>query len=301
MDIQALTTEEDWQGLSGHWDALVERSASATVFLTWEWLWHWWRSLRREGDELFVLAAWDDAAGDCRLPIGNCRLASPKSRRLVGLAPLYRSRARASHRLGTLRRIGFIGDSSGDSEYLDFAIEPGREEQVVAAFLDAIERDAAGWDLLCFHVVPASSPNLAVVRRLAAERGWLADEKSVPRLAIRLPTDWESYLRSLQPRFRSKLRSLGRRLPAEHQVAFELCRDPAELPERLESLFALHQRRWRAEGQPGTLEEYYAKFYGPAASPTPTAWLFKRFSWSNESFSLGIVSLLSLPKPVLIP
>ncbi|MBM4036594.1 MAG: GNAT family N-acetyltransferase, partial [Planctomycetes bacterium] len=241
------------------------RSSSATVFLAWEWLRPWWRHFRREDDELCILAA-----SDCGLTIADCGLANPKSEirnpksgRLVGLAPLYRSRVRASYGLGSLRRAGFIGDRSGDSEYLDFIIEPGREEEVLRAFLDRIE----GWDLAQFWLVPESSPNLAVLRRIAAERRWLAEEKRWPCLAIQLPGDWESYLATLQPRFRSKLRSLLRRLPGGtgSQVSggtgvppvavFDQCTDPAELPERLESLFALHQARWRAAGKPGSFAD----------------------------------------------
>ncbi len=249
MDIEVVSTEVAWDALEGEWDPLVERSASATVFLTWEWLRPWWRHFRREGDELAILAARDGAA-------------------LVGIAPLYRSRVRASYGLGSLRRLGFIGDHSGDSEYLDFVTEPGREEEVLRAFLGHVEADRAGWDLAQFWLLPASSPHLALLRQFAAERRWLAEEREWPCLSIRLPGDWESYLATLQPRFRSKLRSLLRRLPGGTgfqpvgegatgkmpvpPATFDMCTDPAELPERLESLFALHQQRWRAEGKPGS-------------------------------------------------
>jgi len=244
MRVQAITTESDWQRLEPDWDALVERSASATVFLTWEWLRPWWRHFARRGDELAILAARE---GDT----------------LVGLAPLYRSRVAASHRLGSLRRLGAIGDRSGDSEYLDFAIEPGREAHVLPAFLDAIERDERGWDLLHFHLMPAASPNLEPLRRFAAGRGWLVESRSVPCLAIRLPGDWEQYLATLQPRFRSKLRSLDRKFAADSGAAFEMCTDVAALPERLESLFALHQRRWRTAGKPGAFADAARRgFYG---------------------------------------
>ncbi|HPD13594.1 MAG TPA: GNAT family N-acetyltransferase [Planctomycetota bacterium] len=236
MRVRAITTEADWQRLEPEWDPLVERAASATVFLTWEWLVPWWRHFAAKGDELAILAARE---GDT----------------LVGLAPLYRSRVAAAHRLGSLRRLGVVGDRSGDSEYLDFAIAPGREADVLPAFLDAIERDERGWDLLHLHLMPAASPNLAPLRRLAAERGWLVESKSVPCLAIRLPGAWEQYLATLQPRFRSKLRSLERRFGADDAAAFEMCADAAALPERLESLFALHQRRWRAAGKPGAFAD----------------------------------------------
>jgi len=236
MHVQAITTEADWERLEPEWDALVERSGSATVFLTYEWLRAWWHNFAREGDELAILAAREGEA-------------------LVGLAPLYRSRVRASHRIGSLRRLGVIGDRSGDSDYLDFAIEPGREDEVQAAFLDAIERDPKGWDLLHFHVMPATSPNLDLLRRQAAARGWLVEQKGVPALAIRLPGTWDDYLATLRPRFRTKLRSLARKLGAAGDAAFEMCAHAAELPGRLESLFALHQRRWRAAGKPGAFAD----------------------------------------------
>jgi len=232
MDLEAITTEEAWDALEPEWDALVERSASSTIFLTWEWLRPWWRHYRRTGDELRILAAREGGA-------------------LIGLAPLYRSRVRAAYRVGSLRRLGFIGDRSGDSEYLDFILQPAREAELLRAFFDHLDADPA-WDLIELWLLPKASPNHALLRSLAAERGCLEAAKDWPCLAIELPGDWEAYLKTLQSRFRGKLRSLLRRLPAEQGATFEPCADPAELPERLESLFELHQQRWRAEGQPGS-------------------------------------------------
>jgi len=236
MDIEAVTTEEGWQALEPGWDSLVERSASATVFLTAEWLRPWWRHFRRPDETLWILAARE---GDS----------------LVGLAPLCRGRVRAAGRLGSLRRVGFIGDHSGDSEYLDFLAAPGREGDVTRAFLDHIAANAADWDLLEFLLLPKASPSYEAVRRFCAERGYLADEREWACLSIPLPGDWESYLKTLQPRFRSKLRSLERRLPAGREAAYESCADAADLPSRLESLFDLHQRRWRAAGKPGAFAD----------------------------------------------
>ncbi|MFP4058083.1 MAG: GNAT family N-acetyltransferase [Candidatus Brocadiia bacterium] len=240
MDIELITAEDAWHALEPQWDPLVERSASASVFLTLEWLRPWWRHFRGPGDELCVLAARD---GDA----------------LVGLAPLYRGRAAACG-LGSLRRVGFVGDSSGDSEYLDFVAEPGREAEVLAAFFDRLDQE--GWDLADLRLLPHGSPHLERLEGLAAERGWLAARDDVPCSSAPLPGDWESYLKGLQSRFRSKLRSLLRRLPAEHGAVFERCTEEAELGARLESLFELHQRRWRGEGKPGAFaSEARRRFY----------------------------------------
>lgn len=232
MDIETITTPERWQALEPEWDALVERADHASVFLTWEWLWPWWSHYRGPSDSLYLLAARE---GD----------------RLVGLAPLYRSSVPA-YGLGSLRRVGFIGDTSGDSEYLDFIVESGREAEVVRAFLDHLEADSAGWDLAELRLLRKSSPTVDLLRSRAAERHYLIKTHDLPCLSIALPADWDDYLKTLKSRFRSKLRSLLRRLPAEHGAVFERCTSAEELPERLESLFQLHQERWRAEGEPGS-------------------------------------------------
>lgn len=240
MDVRVITNRSEWESLDPEWVGLVERSPSASIFLTTEWLRPWWHAFARPGDHLYVLAARD---GDA----------------LVGLAPLYRSRCPAFG-LGSLRRLGFIGDSSGDSEYLDFIMAPGREAAVLRVFFDRIEAD--GWDVADLRLLPKASPNYPLLRELAAERRWLAAEEGVPCSSVELPGDWDAYLRTLQSRFRSKLRSLLRRLPAEHGAEFVRCDDVAELGGRLESLFALHQRRWRPEGKPGVFaSEARRRFY----------------------------------------
>jgi CelD/BcsL family acetyltransferase involved in cellulose biosynthesis len=254
MRVEAITTEAAWAALEPAWDPLVERSGSASVFLTWEWLRPWWRHWHQPGDELCVLVARE---GDS----------------IVGLAPLYRTRVTANG-LGSLRRVGFIGDSSGDSEYLDFIAEPGREAEVMAAFFDHLDADVAELRLL-----PKSSPNFEPLRELAAERGYLVEAEDVPCSSVALPGDWEAYLKTLQSRFRTKVRSLLRRLPEEHGAVFGQCREAAALPAQLESLFELHQRRWRAEGKPGAFaSEARRRFYEEMAEGfLRRGWL--RFYW----------------------
>jgi len=259
MNVETVTTEQAWEALEPSWNSLVDRSGSATIFLTYEWLRPWWRHFRGSGETLSILVAREGQA-------------------IVGLAPIYRSRVTA-YGLGSLRRLGFIGDSSGDSEYLDFIIEPGREAEVLAAFLDHLDGSKPGWDVAELRLLPKSSPNFEPLQRLAAERGFLQASEDVPCSSLALPGDWEAYLKALQSRFRSKVRSLLRRLPEEQGAAFGQCKDSAELPVQLESLFALHQRRWQAEGKPGAFaSEARRGFYGETAEGfLRRGWL--RFSW----------------------
>ena len=76
MRVEAITTVEACPALEPNWGALVERSSSATIFLTMEWLQPWWRHFRRRGDTLYILVAREGES-------------------IVGLAPLYRRRISA--------------------------------------------------------------------------------------------------------------------------------------------------------------------------------------------------------------
>ncbi len=169
--------------------------------------------------------------------------------RVVGIAPLYRSRVSARG-LGSLHRIGFIGDNSGDSEYLDFIIERGQEARVLPAFFDRLQQDR--WDLLELRLLPKRSPNFPLLERLASDRGYLVSSTAHPCSSVPLPETWELYLKSIKRKFASHMRALLRKLPVEEDGQVTACTDPSALEQDLTGLFNLHEKRWRAAGYPGT-------------------------------------------------
>jgi CelD/BcsL family acetyltransferase involved in cellulose biosynthesis len=81
---------------------------------------------------------------------------------------------------------------------------------------------------------------------------------------VDLPLSFSDFLRQRQPRFRTKLRTLLKRLD-ENALAFEAHCDARELRRRLRSLFSLHQMRWHHAGVPGVFGDpakraFYAHF-----------------------------------------
>jgi CelD/BcsL family acetyltransferase involved in cellulose biosynthesis len=110
----------------------------------------------------------------------------------------------------------------------------------------------ADWDLLMLNEISGRSPNLHIMESLA-ERNTLYQERTqVPCPYMEFPDDWETFLKSLRPRMRTKIRSLLKGFGAEsEQVIFDRLADPNAASERLESLFDLHGRRWQRKGQTG--------------------------------------------------
>jgi CelD/BcsL family acetyltransferase involved in cellulose biosynthesis len=271
LHLATISTEEEWDALTEQWNPLVERSASSTIFLTWEWLRPWWRhySSLMAPRALHVLVAREGS-------------------RIIGIAPLYRTRVSARG-LGSLERIGFIGDCSGDSEYLDFIIERGREADVLAAFIHHLHQHR--WDLLDCQRMPQTSPNFPLLQQLAAERGYIVSSDELPCSYITLPTTWELYLKSIKRKFASHIRALLRRLPVEHDGRFSECTDAASLRDELVAMFNLHEKRWRAAAYPGTftaadrrrfyqdmaeafLQRGWLRFYSLRLGREPVAYIF---------------------------
>ncbi len=236
---------EQVEPLALDWNALLRESASDTPFLTWEWVHSWW-----------------SAYGDGKTPHV---LRFDRGGQLVGIAPFYRRRI---HRYGVIQYDGLylLGDGSNDSDYLDFIVRRGYESEVMAAVVDHLVRSREAWTLLFLNEVPEASPNLGPWEAALRSAGCWWRRQPVVCAEVRFGSTWDEYIRSLQPRMRTKIRSVTQRLDRSHQVAVRYCEDPSSLEESLESLFRLHQSRWTREGARGVFgSEKKRRFYDQMA------------------------------------
>ena len=230
MKVAEIRNETELQALQNAWNQLVCESASRTIFLTWEWVSAWWSAYGTPG-ELRVLTFSDDAGV------------------LRGIAPL---------RIQTIRKyrqhltaLSFIGDGSNDSDYLDLIAAPGYEQPVMEALHGYCAEMFESGGVLLLNETPETSPLFALVRDSAESRGMFWKATDVPCATVPLPQDWDNYLRMLQPRFRTKVRSVLRHLESRPEIRFQFCTDTRELDRLLPVLFDLHTRRWATEGKPG--------------------------------------------------
>ena len=230
MKVLEFREQADLERLQPEWERILRQSVSDTIFLTGEWVNAWWVSYGNAGD-LRILAAVDEEGA------------------MRGIAPL---RLQTQSRSGQTRQaLVFIGDRTNDSDYLDFMIEQGWEPQVLEAFHQYCIKQSPEDSILALNEIPATSPNLPLLKLLAERDGMLWYEIDVPCGTVRLPETWEAYLGMLRPRFRTKVRSVLRNLEKCADVTFGFCENAEQLDRLLPALFDLHTRRWALDGKPG--------------------------------------------------
>lgn len=263
---------EEVEQLRPQWDALLERSVSATFFLSWDWLASWWKVYGAGRDPL-VLVAWEDD-------------------RLIGVAPLCRDPV---CRMGsTWNVVRFIGDGSNDSDYLDFLCEPGRELQFTQEILRYLNSSRDRWDVLQLHGSRDTSAFVAVLREGFRQLGWKTKTDPIGCLSLHLPRTWEEYLQSLKPRFRTKLRSGLSFIEQEIKLVAVACTTEEQLRQWLPQFFALHEKRWKTRGHSGVFGNHgKASFYHEIsrAALKSGALSFHRLDWGERplAFQYGFV------------
>jgi CelD/BcsL family acetyltransferase involved in cellulose biosynthesis len=211
-----------FSALRPEWDSLLRDSASASLFLTWEWLHAWWTHLR-PSSQLRMLAV--RAGGE-----------------LIAIAPFQMTSNGVAH----FPCLEMLGTGDAGSDYLDVIIRGGWE----CESLDAIERFTRSQNttLRLAHLGPAAlAEHLA--DRLDA-RGWTRSTTAggtCPYIPLAGHT-WDSYLATLGASHRANVRRRIRALQQKFDVRFEPVTTEAQRRDALPALVRYHERRFDERG-----------------------------------------------------
>ncbi len=222
--IELIETVEGFEKLREEWSQLLETSDSRCFFLTWEWLYTWWKHLSNNRS-LFLLTV---RSGED----------------LVAIVPLARKPPSFPLSSGTLE---FLGTGTAGSDYLDFIIQRGKQQDVLPALAEYLVRENA---LLELAQIKRGDGLAVEFAGQCIEQGWRSWETSInvcPTINLTGHT-WDSYLATLgsehRYNFRRKLKNLSNRF----EVRFEMARSEDERKEALTTLVSLHSLRWEERG-----------------------------------------------------
>lgn len=235
LRVTVVRDANGFHALAREWNQLHQRSRADVIVLTFEWMSSWWDEFGKDR-ELRILVARD---GD----------------RVVGIAPLSWRRLR--ERGVPIRRIELLasGEEEFDeihSEYLDFLIEEGREDAVVAAFWHHLHA-RPDWDQLQLESIVATSPLIPALRVAARKtsRVELVETPRVPAVIVPLPGDLAAFHAMQSKKMREDLRRHRRMLEKVGPVRMRRAESVDELREMFSTFVRLHQQLWQARGKPG--------------------------------------------------
>lgn len=232
MTVDLTTVEEvadlgEFEALRDEWDELLQASGSDCLFLTWEWLFTWWKHL----------------AGDRQLAILTVR----SEARLAALAP-FCLRPRSLLRRRALPALEFLGNGCVGSDYLDFIVRRGFEGEARRAMAPALAKrqQALDWTQL--------RRGRSFAAQVAADLGemdWRVSETVTNTCPfIRLAgVSWEEYLATLGAEHRYNFNRKWRRLTRDYSVEFGQIRAEEDCRESIDLAIDLHNMRWRERGR----------------------------------------------------
>jgi CelD/BcsL family acetyltransferase involved in cellulose biosynthesis len=222
---EVIETLEDFEKLGDDWNELLQASESNCIFLTWEWLYTWWKHLSE----------------DRKLHILTVR----SGRKLLAIAPLALNPSRLT--LSPFLSLEFLGTGSVGSDYLDFIVRRGKEQetlQTMAGYLAGEKRMV----------------QLAQVKKgFTFAKGFVEQLKQLGWSSLETKTDvcpfinlskqsWESYLASLGSSHRSNFKRRFKNVEKEFDIQFEKVDSEAKRHAAIKILIDLHNLRWKGRG-----------------------------------------------------
>lgn len=245
MDIKVVTETAIFDSMEEPWKALVSRS-DTYIYQTFEWNRTWWKHFGTEGNLYLILFYSDN--------------------RLVGIAPLFRDTVSLFGRkiYSCLRFLGSNVSQPKEekllglmaySDYLNFIVEPGYEDQISRQLADHFTNGNLSCDEILLEEVPESSSILRHLVPVLQEKGDpVVIDDSSSCVNIHLDKSWDEYLGRMSKKSRSKTRRYLRKVEDNDQKIFDIQtpEDPDELAAAYETLVCLHQEQWNNKGFPGT-------------------------------------------------
>jgi CelD/BcsL family acetyltransferase involved in cellulose biosynthesis len=224
--VEEMSGSESLSLLAPEWQALFN-ATNASPFLSWEWISAWHKWLGREKRPRLFCAREDGM--------------------LVGLLALGEEERRLKGTPARIRRISFLGDQLGGSDYLDVLALPGYEQECANVLFGHIAEHVK-FDILELDGLPWDSPSAPwLAYRFGGNTNFkyrLESRYVCPQ--VRLDKPWEELLRNFgrASYFSRSLRRLRRQPGFDYRVVT----DPDQAVEAFERFLTLHESSWAPRG-----------------------------------------------------
>jgi len=240
MKIWEVTNEAGFLNLRKDWDNLLQVCPSPSIYMSFEWMYTWWRHFAR--GQLLILVAESNGQVRCIAPFMRT------SERFLGMQ-YTRIRFIGSEPRDTVRRNLFDRLFSIDRRYgwpdmLDF-LYPQDDIEGLRAILKYLKQQSRRWDILDLRDFPGAAFSLEILRSILGDNGFLIGQVAAKSATVALVGDFESYRKSRRKNWRKNITQTYNRIKKLPHLAFRIYSSPAQVADRLTAIMDLEQRSWQ--------------------------------------------------------
>lgn len=196
LSTYCISTTEEFEKLEECWGNLLAQRHIRSAFLTWEWLFSWWK-IFNEGNELWLITIW-------------------QNKELIGIAPFmlqYREKYKVKQRVLSSLGVPHI-DIGG------FILAKEYQALAVSSIVDYLESTKKQWDMLELHEFEVDGIELEYLLPIFSKKGYSIAEKLRNHFYMDIGNDWDAYIMTFSTKLRSDLKRRLRRMNEKGKVFF---------------------------------------------------------------------------------
>lgn len=228
MRYEILHEESQFLALKTVWTQLLIRSNSYNPFLTWEWMYTWWLCYKSNltAPQIQIICIYDQS-------------------KIVAIIPLYRFVRKVAGL--EIRSLRILGDQFESTDYVDIIFLPEYKNELSEIIIELLTDFSEKFDELDFKGLLSDSFLYDRLESNEKFQGYAETYKICP--FITLPADFESFLQTLNNKFRYNFRRRDRQLKKDYNYTFEADNQIVDVESDLNDFFDLHLERKNSIGK----------------------------------------------------
>ena len=262
LKIATICDVENFKTLRSEWDALLQKSFSNGLFLTWEWVYSWWKAYYTK-KELNIICVRNN------------------NNDLVGIAPLFIHKTK--YYKINVSELTFIGDLSSDRQ--DFIVDkkyPEVYKLIVSSILAK-----TNWTIIRLEQIPEWS--CLVINAKNNRRYELEETSYLP--FIKIHSDWEIFYKDLSSNFKRDLKKKNNVLKREGVWEYKTINQIDNIEDNLKSFFKIEFKSRKNNTGTALFADKRAMYFQQ---------LFSNYSNDRGWLSLSSINLNNNPISYLI-
>ncbi len=220
LKIERISDIEKIKDFGAIWNQVLQASKSNTLFLSYEWIYNWWKSFGKD-KELLVLVV-------------------RESEEVIGIAPLMIEKYKVG-RL-TFKQISFI--QNAHCYHLDFIITR-RAHDVIELILEYLKSEVKNWRRIYFNRLPALSNNIKAIRNSCRKSYLLKEQYGGIAPYITVNETWDDYYTKRKKKFRGQERDWKKLFNKEGNAEFKIYNNDPDIDSVIKMVFEIDKTTWK--------------------------------------------------------